>query len=375
MALTDMIKIAREVDFGSLYVKPAFVFQDDDGSIKLQFEADSNSALAYLYDNLCKMIGIPWNYETPYNTLGLYTNCAMHATGDRAKYGCGPDNGGTGGFCPQMTLGYRVKFASEDNAAAYLANANAKVDYWRSMYPSGVAVGTDRFCPGGGCLGLFLNRYDLYNVLKPDLGGSWVEFNGGTAAPTISPAPTWSGGCDNPNNHHLDKCFRVPRHPAKATAAWDSLGTVGQFSIFLLSFMAVTLSISMFLARASRKRRDGESYIDFFIRDMKRRRKKQKKLKKKTRTGNAELEQDILEHADDYGPAPPPRPGRRSASAKRNDPFLNPSRNDPNRPTDKVDRAAVRGVYPRAAAVRVAAVVERAVERAVETKLAADVNW
>mmetsp|Transcript_24754 Transcript_24754/g.38176 ORF Transcript_24754/g.38176 Transcript_24754/m.38176 type:complete len:103 (+) Transcript_24754:1776-2084(+) len=70
-------------------------------------------------------------------------------------------------------------------------------------------------------------------------------------------------------------------------------------------------------------------------------------------------------HAPDAAPHRP----------RGHDPFLNPSRNDPNRPTDKVDRAAVRGVYPRAAAVRVAAVVERAVERAVETKLAADVNW
>ena len=70
-----------------------FVFQDDDGSIKLQFEADANSALGYLYSALCEMIGISWNYDSPYNDLGVYTNCAMHAAGDRAKYGCGPENG------------------------------------------------------------------------------------------------------------------------------------------------------------------------------------------------------------------------------------------------------------------------------------------
>jgi len=81
-----LIKIAKEIDFGTLYIKPAFLFQDDDGSIKLQFEADANSALAYFYDNLCKMIGLPWNYDKPSNDLGIYTNCAMHAAGDRAAY-------------------------------------------------------------------------------------------------------------------------------------------------------------------------------------------------------------------------------------------------------------------------------------------------
>ena len=142
-----MIKIAKKIDFGTLYIKPAFIFQDDDGSIKVQFEADSNSALAYLYDNLCAMIGITWNYNSPSNDLDVYTNCAIHAAGDRAKYGCGPENANTGGFCPQMTLAYRVAFQSEDHAEAFLYRANLYVDYWRKLYPLGVAVGTDRFTP------------------------------------------------------------------------------------------------------------------------------------------------------------------------------------------------------------------------------------
>ena len=41
MSLSDMIKIARNIDFGTLYIKPAFVFVDGDGHVKLQFEADT----------------------------------------------------------------------------------------------------------------------------------------------------------------------------------------------------------------------------------------------------------------------------------------------------------------------------------------------
>jgi len=145
MSLGDMIKIGKNVDFGTLYIKPAFVFVDGDGHAKLQFEADPTSALAYLYDSLCKEMGISWNYHSPSNSYGVYTNCAMHAAGDRASYGCGPDSAGTGGFCPQMTLAYGPRFMSEEHAAAYLYRCNTYVDYWRSLYPSGVAVGTSGF--------------------------------------------------------------------------------------------------------------------------------------------------------------------------------------------------------------------------------------
>jgi len=313
VTLSNLIKIAQNIDFGTLYIKPAFVFVDDDGHVKLQFEVDTSSALAYLYDVLCQQLGLSWNYESPSNNLGIYTNCAMHAAGDRAKYGCGPDGSGDGGFCPQMTLGYSVRFASEEHAAAYLDRSNNYVDYWRGLYPSGVAVGTDKFCPSGGCLGLFLNRYDLYSVFKPDLGGSWVEYNGMSMAPTISPAPTYVGGCDNVQNFHLDLCFRRKNAPKPTAAAWKSLGTVGQFSVLLISFMAVTLSLSIFLSRARKKRRKGEGYLQFFIRDMTRR-KKRKKGKKKLRGRRRDLEEPMI---NEKGRRSKSRSGRSRSKSKR----------------------------------------------------------
>jgi hypothetical protein len=301
MTLGNMIKVGRNLDFGSLYIKPAFVFVDSSGHVKLQFEADPNSALAYLYDSLAKQLGITWSYEAPYNSIGSYTSCSMHAASDRAKYGCGPENSNVGGFCPQMTLAYSPRFTSEDTAAAYLYKCNNYIDYWRSLYPSGVAVGTSDFCPDGGCLGIFLNRYDLYEVFKPDLGGSWVEYNGASMPPTFSPAPTWKGGCDEPHNFHLDKCFRKRFKPKASAVAWDALGSVGQFSVMVVVFMAVTLSISLFLARARKKRRRGESYLGFFFRDLTRRKRK------KRRKGAKDLEEAMLPEAS----------SRRSKSSSR----------------------------------------------------------
>lgn len=187
-----------------------------------------------------------------------------------------------------MTVAYSPRFFDEDSAAAYLDRCNNYVDYWRSLYPSGVAVGTSNFCSDGGCLGLFLNRYDLYQVFKPGLGGSWVEYNGASMPPTFSPAPTWKGGCDEPHNFHLDKCFRKRYKPKASAVAWDALGTVGQFSVLLVVFMAVTLSISIFLARARKKRRRGESYLGFFFRDLTR------KKKRRRRKNNRDLEESML---------------------------------------------------------------------------------
>ena len=294
--MSNIIKIMKNIEFGTLYIKPAFVFIDGNGHLKLQFEADSNSALGYLYDTLCKELGISWNYASPSNTLGVYTNCAMHAAGDRANYGCGPENGNGGGFCPQMTIAYEPKFHGEEYAATFLANCNSYVDYWRSLYPTGVAIGTDNFCPNGGCLGLYLNRYDLYSVFKPDLGGSWVEYNGASMAPTYSPAPTWSGGCNEPHNFHLDKCFQRKKRMNSSTVIWGSLGYVGQFSVLLVGFMSVTLLFSLFVARARKKRKNGESYLRFFIRDaFSRKRKKSKKsLRRRLKGLDDELEESIL---------------------------------------------------------------------------------
>jgi hypothetical protein len=280
--LSDLIKVVNNIKFGTLYIKPAFAFIDDNGHLKLQFEADSSSSLGYLYDTLCKELGISWNYKSSKNNYGLYTNCAMHAAGDRASYGCGPDNANTGGFCPQMTIAYSVRFKSQDYSAAYLNMVNTYVDYWRQMYPTGVAVGTKNFCSSGGCLGLFLNRYDLYQVFKPDLGGSWVEYNGASLAPTISPAPTYAGGCNEPLNYKLDKCwYKNNKHVRKRSMAWSSLGHVGQASVFLVAFMASTLGFSLFVARARKKRKRGESYLGFFLRDT-------FKMKRKKRRGRKE---------------------------------------------------------------------------------------
>jgi hypothetical protein len=147
----------------------------------------------------------------------------MHAAGDRAVYGCGPDGTNQGGFCPQMTLAYALRFGSEEQAVAYLDRCNNYVDYWRSLYPSGVAVGTSNFCPDSGCMALFLNRLDVYEVFKPDLGGSWVEYNGASMPPTYLPAPTWEGGCDEPHNFHLDKCFHK-QYKLKASGFHHRLG-------------------------------------------------------------------------------------------------------------------------------------------------------
>ena len=176
-----------------------------------------------------------------------------------------------------MTLAYGPKFIDGESAAAYVSRCNNYVDYWRSMYPSGVAVGTNDFCPNGGCLGLFLNRLDLYEVFKPDLRGSWVEYNGASMPPTYSPAPTWKGGCDDPHNSFLDKCVRKRFHPKPSAVVWDALGSVGQISVMLVIFMAVTLSVSIFLARARKKGRRGESYLGFFFRDLTRKRRKRRK--------------------------------------------------------------------------------------------------
>ena len=98
--------------------------------------------------------------------------------------------------------------------------------------------------------------------------------------PTYSPAPTWKGGCDDPHNFFLDRCVRKRYKPKPSAVAWDALGTVGQVSVMLVIFMAVTLSVSIFLARARKKRRRNESYFNFFLRDLVHRRKKKKKRRK-----------------------------------------------------------------------------------------------
>jgi hypothetical protein len=257
MTLTNMIKIAQDIDFDPLYIKPAFVFQDSyDGHLKLQFEADPDSALGKLYDSLCKAFGIEWNGFSPYNRYGTYTKCAMHSAGDRAAYGCGPQNGNYGGFCPQMIIAYRPKFKSQDDGAAFIARCNNYIDYWRSLYPSGVAVGTTSFCPHGGCLGLFLNRFDLYQVFKPGKGGSWVGAN---------PTTSTSIDCNDPNSSCTSSSSS---RRFRSLSLFNMLGPFGKFSFFFLSLMSITLAASIFLARARRRRKNGESYFSFWLRDL-----------------------------------------------------------------------------------------------------------
>jgi len=122
---------------------------------------------------------------------------------------------------------------------------------------------------------------------------------------------------DNPHNMHLDKCFRIKHARSASSVAWDSLGAVGQLSIFLIAFMSSTLTISIFLARAKRRRQDGESYLGFLIRDIQgTKKKKRKKLRK--RVGRGTLDEDLLSDDDEGGfrsvPARPGKSSKRSSS-------------------------------------------------------------
>ena len=84
-----------------------------------------------------------------------------------------------------------------------------------------------------------------------------------TMSPTSSPAPTWSGGCDEPHNFFLDECIRQYFKPTVSSVAWDTLqnvgylwvalGSVGQFFVMLV--VAALMIYSIFLARARAKRR------------------------------------------------------------------------------------------------------------------------
>jgi len=268
MALSNMIKVLKKIKFGSLYIKPAFVFIDSNGHLKLQFEADESSALGYLYNNLCSSLGIKWNQRYPANDYRLYTSCSMHAAGDRATYGCSPSASNarkqfSGGFCPQMTLAYSPKFSSEQAKAAYLTMANNYVDYWRSLYPSGVATGTNKFCSNsnGGCLGLFLNRLDLFYVFAPNLGGGWLEM--GSFPPTHSPAPTYDGGCSDQRNSHLARCSHSSSRNSVsrsdiASLRWNSFGNLGHALLLSLAGMVAIIAVA-FLISFTRERLENKS--------------------------------------------------------------------------------------------------------------------
>ena len=130
--------------------------------------------------------------------------------------------------------------------------------------------------------------------------------------PTYSPAPTWKGGCDDPHNFFLDKCVRKRYKPKPTAVAWDALGSVGQISVMLVVFMAITLSVSIFLARARKKRRRGESYLGFFFRDLTRKRKQ-----KKHRKGSKGLEEKMLPDSSDRRSRSTGRRSMRSSSRSK----------------------------------------------------------
>ena len=69
---------------------------------------------------------------------------------------------------------------------------------------------------------------------------------------------------------------------------------MGQFTLFLLVFMSVTLAVSIFLARARKNRRKGESYMAFMMRDSRTKSGDKKKKKRKVK-GNKDLEEAMLD--------------------------------------------------------------------------------
>jgi hypothetical protein len=105
----------------------------------------------------------------------------------------------------------------------------------------------------------------------------------------------------------LDKCVRKRFKPKPSAVVWDALGSVGQISVMLVIFMAVTLSVSIFLARARKKRRRGESYLGFFFRDLTRKRRKRRK-------GSKGLEDGLLKDTESRRSK---SSGRRSSRSKK----------------------------------------------------------
>ena len=122
-------KVATNHDLAALLQEQPF--NDINGSEKHKFDADPNYGLRYLYDSLCKALGLSWNYDPPSNTLRHYTNCVMRAAGDRAMYNCVPNNSNISEFCPQMMISYSITFKGDRHSTAKKALA-----IWDSLgYP------------------------------------------------------------------------------------------------------------------------------------------------------------------------------------------------------------------------------------------------
>jgi hypothetical protein len=72
----------------------------------------------------------------------------------------------------------------------------------------------------------------------------------------------------------VSRCFHVHNKRAFKTHGWKNIGPIGQACLVLVTVMASTLPLSIFLARARRRKRKGESYFGFFLRDFSRSSKK-----------------------------------------------------------------------------------------------------
>jgi len=94
-------------------------------------------------------------------------------------------------------------------------------------------------------------------VLAPDLSGAWVAFNGNAGTPTHSPAPTYAGGCEDPRNLHLDKCFKMKYGAPMSSVRtfWINMNKIGQLSIISLSVMSVVFTVAFMIVRIRRRQR------------------------------------------------------------------------------------------------------------------------
>ena len=173
----NLVAILSNLYFDPLYIKPAFVYVTSQGHVRLQFEADSTTALGALYDKLCSQLGVMdlQTGKTAWNSEGAYTSCSFHLASDTAANGCSAKGYGSSSshFCPYMSLGYKMQFASNNAQSSFLYKVNAVVDKWRSKYPNGVLVGSDNFCPAGGCFGLLLGRSIVFYGFNPKNGGAF----------------------------------------------------------------------------------------------------------------------------------------------------------------------------------------------------------
>jgi hypothetical protein len=312
IGLEKLITILEQINFSSLLLKPAFMYVDSNGNIKLQFEADASSALGTLYDSLCSALGTPdyGNNVYPYNDLGVYSSCTSSLASDRASYGCGATSSegseGTGFFCPYATLAYKAQFMTDDLKGQYLTKCNTYIDEWRSKYPNGVALGTSNFCSSGGCLALFLNRFSVYYGFKPELKGSFkhhIPLGGGTSFSSDG-----EGGL-------FDKRF--------GTAAQFALTVLSQVALLGLGLMMLSMTALIGLKKWRRNRRKGFTTWGMIFGGAptnpqtkgRRRSSSKSRSKSRTRDGGGKDHKGRSSKSKDQKDDPPSKDKRRSKSS------------------------------------------------------------